>query len=103
MVIYNGTYMIVRAFAEAPPRPARYGSNFLGDDLGDEMSVARVALSTNAGLNRQPTAASRALRGAEAGRRWLRGVRRAFVRVRGLNISACATCFFMAQALGVSS
>lgn len=46
------------------------------------MSVARVALSTNAGLNRTPTAKGAALRGAEAGRRWLRGARRAVVRVR---------------------
>ncbi|CAL8465950.1 g5486 [Coccomyxa elongata] len=67
--------------AEAPQRPARYGANFPEDDLGDEMSVARVALSTNAGLNRTPTAKGAALRGAEAGRRWLRGARRAVVRV----------------------
>ena len=72
----------VTAPAEAPQRPARYGANFPEDDLGDEMSVARVALSTNAGLNRTPSAKGAALRGAEAGRRWLRGARRAIVRVR---------------------
>jgi hypothetical protein len=77
--------------ADAPPKPGRYGSNFLGDDLGDEMSVARVALSTNAGLNRQPTAMSRALRSAEAGRRWLRGLRRSLVRVSLLSIPSGAT------------
>lgn len=52
--------------------------------MADEMSAARVALSTNAGLNRQRSARSRALHRAEAGRRWLRGVRRSFVRVCAL-------------------
>jgi len=69
---------------EEPGGPPRYGTNFPGDDLGDEMSAARVALSTNAGLNRRRSALSSALHRAEAGRRWLRGVRRAFVRVRAL-------------------
>ena len=62
---------------------SRFGANF---EVDDEMSTARIALATGAGLKRAPSAGTRAVEGAEAGRKVFRGLRRAFMRV-------CVSCF----------
>ena len=63
---------------------SRFGANF---EVEDEMSTARIALATGAGLKRAPSAGTRAVEGVEAGRKVFRGLRRAFMRV----CDACST------------
>lgn len=62
---------------------SRFGANF---EVDDEISTARIALATGTGLKRAPSAGTRAVEGAEAGRKVFRGLRRAFMRV-------CDACF----------
>ena len=62
---------------------SRFGANF---EVDDEISTARIALATGAGLKRAPSVGTRAVEGAEAGRKVFRGLRRAFMRV-------CDACF----------
>ena len=60
----------------------RFATNADATDVDDEMSAARIALATGAGLKQSTSASRRAVEGTEAGRRVFRGLRRAFMRVR---------------------
>lgn len=59
----------------------RFGANFEAADVDDEMSTARKALATGSGLKRGSSPKQRAVEGTEAGRKVLRDLRRAFMRV----------------------
>ena len=60
---------------------SRFGANFDAADVDDEMSTARIALATGAGLKRDSSAQRRAVEGTEAGRKIFRDLRRAYMRV----------------------
>ena len=59
----------------------RFGANFEASDVDDEMSTARIALATGAGLKRDSSPNRRAVEGTEAGRKIFRDLRRAYMRV----------------------
>ncbi len=66
----------------AESKPAkRFGANFEATDVDDEMSTARIALATGAGLKRDSSPQRRAVEGTEAGRKFFRDLRRAYMRV----------------------
>ena len=74
--------LLLTAGIAAESKPAkRFGANFEATDVDDEMSTARIALATGAGLKRDSSPQRRAVEGTEAGRKIFRDLRRAYMRV----------------------
>lgn len=74
---------VIAVLAAESKAANRFGANFEATDVDDEMSTARIALATGAGLKRESSPQRRAVEGTEAGRKVFRDLRRAYMRVCG--------------------